>query len=127
MTIEQAIKNKLLARTQIVAIVNNRIYYPNLPQNPTYPAIIFFLLTGLRYHDIDVAYPYYQFDSWAPTYMQSIQLANEIRLTLQREKGIWDGISVIQGVFKNETDVEEPNNPNLFHRASDFEIIYRGV
>ena len=127
MTIEQATKNKLLARTQIVAIVNNRIYYPYLPQTPVYPAISFFLISGQRHHDIDVAYPYYQFDSWALTYMQAIQLANEIRLALQREKGIWDGIPIIQGVFKNETDVEEPNNPNLFHRASDFEIIYKGI
>lgn len=125
MTIEQAIKIFLLKKTGITNLVGQRIYYPNLPQNPTYPAITFFLITGLRHHDIDVAYPYYQFDSWASTYMQSIQLANEIRLALQREKGILNNIPVLQGVFKNESDVEEPDNPNLFHRASDYKIIYR--
>lgn len=125
--IEKAIKDKLLERQQIKDIVGNRVIYKHLPQNPTYPAITFFLVTNPRHHNIDVASPRWQFDSWALKYATVIKLANEIRLALQREKGIWNGIKVIQGVYLNEFDVEEPDNPNLHHRASDFRIIYRGA
>lgn len=123
--IETAIRNKLLDRSEIQSLVSRRIYYKDLPQNPTYPAITFFLVSGTRHHDIDVGYPRYQFDSWAETYAQAVELARQIRLALQREKGTWGSYEVIQGVFLNEADVEEPDDSSLYHRASDFKIIYR--
>lgn len=125
MTIEQAIKNFLLTKTDITNLVGNRIYYSTLPQNPTYPAISFFRVSNIRQHDIDSGSVYYQFDVWTKTYIQGIEIANEIRLALQREKSVMDKIPIIQGVYINEDDGYEPDT-KLYHIASDFKIIYRG-
>lgn len=126
MTIEQAILNKLLARTQITALVSTRIYYAIKPQTPTYPCISFFRVSNIREHDIDVGKVYFQFDCWSLTYIQAVQVANEIRIALQREKSILDTIPIIQGVYLNEIDLYEPDT-KLHHIALDMNIIYKGI
>ena len=125
MTIEQAIKNFLLTKIGITDLVGNRIYYSTLPQSPTYPAISFFRVSNIRQHDLDVGSIYYQFDVWTLTYIQGVELANEIRLALQREKGTMSGVPIIQGVYQNEDDGYEPDT-KLYHIACDYKIIYRG-
>lgn len=122
MTIEQAIKEFLLTK---ISTVGNRIYYSNLPQNPTYPAISFFRISNIRQHDIDSGSVYYQFDVWTLTYIQGVELAEQIRFALQREKSVINNIPVIQGVYLNEDDGYEPDT-KLYHIAMDFKIIYRG-
>lgn len=124
--IELSIKNKLLARSEIVALVSTRIYYSILPQNPVLPAISFFKVSNYRPHDLDIALPRFQFDSWSTTYAQATQIANEIRLALQREKGTWTGMSIIQGIYLNEEMFYE-NDTKIYHIASDFNIIYMGI
>jgi len=123
--IELAIKNILLARNAIIALVSNRIYYSILPQKPIYPAISFFRVSNFRQHNIDISSLRFQFDCWALTYAQAVQLANEIRLALQREKGIFSGFSIIQGVYLNEQYFYE-SDTKLHHIAVDMKIIYRG-
>jgi len=126
MTVEQAVKTFLLGKVSITNIVSTRIYYSVLPQTPTYPAISFFRVSNIRQHDIDIGSAYYQFDIWSLMYIQSVELANEIRKALQREKSIMSGIPIIQGVYQNEMDLYEPAT-KLFHIALDIKIIYRGV
>ncbi len=123
--IEIAISNKLLARSAIVALVVNRIYYLKLPQNPTYPAISFFKVSDVRKHDIDIASPRIQFDTWATSYLDAVRLSNEIRHALQREKGTFSGIKVIQGVYLNSEDMYE-DDTKIYRVTSDYNIIYRG-
>jgi hypothetical protein len=122
--IELVIKNKMLARSQIVTLITDRIYYSVLPQNPTFPAISFFRVSNPRHHHIDVAYPRFQFDYWALTYSQAVELANEGRLALQREKGIFTGINVIQGVYLGEESLYEQDT-KLYRISQDMKIIYR--
>lgn len=125
MTIEIAIKTYLSTKIGITNLVSTRIYYSTLPQTPTYPAISFFRISNIRQHDLDIGSVYYQFDCWSLTYIQSVELSNEIRLALQREKRVISGIPIIQGVFLNETDMYE-NDTKIFHVALDVKIIYRG-
>lgn len=124
MTIEQAIKVFLLTKTSITDLVSTRINYGVLPQGPTYPYLTFFRINKINEHDIDKADIYLQFDSWALTYMGAVELANEVRKALQREKGIFSGIPVIQGVYQNEDYNYEPDT-KLHHIASDFKIIFK--
>lgn len=125
MTIEQAIKTFLATKTGITNLVSTRIYLEgHLPQSPTYPSLSFFKVSGFRHHDIDVASPRFQFDCWALTKTQSIQLADEVISALQRERNVLSGIEVIQGVYLNEFDLDEPDT-KIYHRAVDFKIIYR--
>ena len=124
MTIEIAIKTFLLGKVAITNIVGTRIYYATLPQGPTYPVLSFFRINKISEHDIDKADAYLQFDSWATTYIGAIELANEVRKALQREKGIFGGIAIIQGVYQNE-DYQFESDTLLHHVASDFKIIYK--
>jgi hypothetical protein len=125
MTLEQAIKTYLLTKTALTNLVSTRIYYSTLPQTPTYPAISFFKVSNIRQHDLDVGSGYYQFDVWTLTYIQGVEIANEIRLALQREKRNISGIEMIQGVYLNEIDLYEPDT-KLHHIALDMKILYRG-
>src|SRR4030042_6919237 len=117
MTIEQAIKNFLLTKTGITDLTTvNRINYGVLPQGSAYPWLTFFRISKNNEHDIDKADIYFQFDSWALTYIGAIELADEVRKALQREKGIFSGISIIQGVYQNEDYNYEPDT-KLHHIA----------
>ncbi|OFW52739.1 MAG: hypothetical protein A2163_11610 [Actinobacteria bacterium RBG_13_35_12] len=124
MTIEQAIKIFLLSKTGITDLVGQRLNYGVLPQGPTYPYLTFFRINKTNEHDIDKTDVYFQFDSWALTYIGAVELADEVRKALQREKGIFSGISIIQGVYQNEDYNYEPDT-KLHHIASDFKIVYR--
>jgi hypothetical protein len=126
MTIEQAIKIFLLTKTTITDLVGQRIEYGKLPQGPTYPYLTFFRINNNNAHDIDVTSVYFQFDSWAMTYIGVVELADEVRKALQREKSVLSGINVIQGVYQNEDYNYEPDT-KLHHVASDFKIIYREI
>jgi len=122
--INKALRNKLLEHTALYDLVKERIYVLKLPQNPELPAITFFRVSNPRHHDLDISYPRFQFDSWASTYVVARNIANEIRKALQREKGIWNGIKVIQGVYLNEMEFYE-DSTEIFHIATDFKILYR--
>lgn len=123
--IEEAIRSKLLSNATLAELVSGRIYILKLPQNPVYPAITFFKVTGQRHFDLDVAFPYFQFDSWAKTYSGAREIANLIRTTLIREKGIWGSVKIVNSVFINEFDLYE-NDTGIFHIVSEFKIIYKG-
>ena len=124
MTIEQAIKIFLLKKTEITNIVGQRISYATLPQGPTYPYLTFFRINNINAHDIDVSSVYFQFDSWALTYIAAVELASQVRKALQREKRVLSGINVIQGVYLNE-DYNYESDTKLHLVSSDFKIIYR--
>lgn len=122
--IQEALRKKLLAHTPLSDLVGERIYILKLPQNPVLPAITYFRVSSPRHHDINVSFARFQFDSWALSYSEVRDVAKEIRKAIQREKGIWDGVKVIQGVYINETEMYE-NETEIYHIASDFKIIYR--
>lgn len=122
--IQEALRKKLLAHTPLSDLVGERIYILKLPQNPVLPAITYFRVSSPRHHDINVSFARFQFDSWALSYNEVRDVAKEIRKAIQREKGIWDGVKVIQGVYINETEMYE-SETEIYHIASDFKIIYR--
>ena len=122
--IQEVLRAKLIAHEDLYNLVKERIYILKLPQNPTYPAITYFRVSSPRHHDIDVSYPRFQFDSWASTYEEARNVANEIRKAIQREKGLWNGIKIIQVVYLNEVEMYE-NDTKIYHIVTDFQILYR--
>lgn len=122
--IQEELRAKLIEYEDLYDLVGERIYILKLPQKPTLPAITYYRVSNLRHHDIDVSYPRFQFDSWASTYEEVRNVANEIRRALQREKGLWNGIKVIQVVYLNEVEMYE-NDTEIYHIATDFQILYR--
>ncbi len=122
--ITTALRTKALAYEDLTDDIGSRLYWKDMPQNPTYPAITYFRVSGPRHHDIDVAYPRYQFDIWTQDAAVAERVADNLRKALQRESGSWSGKSVIQCVFLGDRDVpDEEDQPH--HIASEFKIIYR--
>lgn len=123
--IEEALKAKVLVSSDVTNDISSRLYLLKLPQNPTYPAVTYFKVSNSRHHDLNIAMPRYQFSVWGTDYKIVRRIANNIRLALQREKGVWSGISVIQAVYLGETDFYE-NDTKLYQVAQDYKIIYKG-
>jgi hypothetical protein len=123
--IEESLRAKILADTDVTDDIGQRLYILKLPQSPTLPAVTYFKVSNPRHHDIDVAMPRYQFDIWAESYITARGVADNIRKALQRESGTWTGIRVIQAVYLGETDMYE-DDTELYHVAQDYKIIYRG-
>ena len=122
--LEEALRAKVLSSTDVTDDIGQRLYMLKMPQSPTYPAVTYFKVSRPRHHDIDVAYPRYQFDTWAENYLTARRVADNIRRALQREKGTWGNVKVIQGVYLDESDDYEPDT-KLYHIATDYKIIYR--
>jgi len=123
--IEEALRTKVLADSDVASAIGSRLYILKLPTNPTYPAVTYFKVSNPRHHDLDIAMPRFQFDVWADSYITARDLATSLRKALQREKGNWSGVSVLQAVYEGETDMYEPDT-EIYHIALDFKILYRG-
>ncbi len=123
--IEEATRSKLLSNITLAGLVSDIIDILKLPQNPVYPAVTFFKITGHRHSDLDIAYPYFQCYSWGSTYASAREVANQIRISLIREKGTWGSVKIINAVFINEFDLYE-DDTGIFHIVSEFKIIYKG-
>lgn len=118
------LKDYLINYEPLKDLIGNRVYPGVLPAKPTLPAVSYFEVSGLRYHDIDVAFPRFQFSCFSPRYLEAKNVAKEIRHALQRFKGQIGDTNVIQGVFENQFELYE-NDTKLFNIAVDIKIIYR--
>lgn len=129
MTIQEALFNYLktdVAGVDLRALVDVRIYDQYWPTDrpPTFPLITAFQVSGGRHHDIDVAFPRFQFSCWALTKATARAVADTLRSVLQRYKGVMGGVEVIQIVCENELDFFDAET-KLHHIPVDFKIIYR--
>jgi len=110
--IEESIHYELRHDADITALVSNRIYPLLLPQEVTYPAISFQLISSQRIHDIGGptgrAHPRIQIDCWAETYSGVKDLSNEVRLCLDGFKGTINAETDIGGIYLDgERDIYE--------------------
>jgi len=83
-----SIETDVVARLEAaVPLVANRIYPLLLPQSPTFPAVVYLRVSGLRVqsHDGDSAlqHPRFQFSCWAETYTEALAVAEQVRTALQ--------------------------------------------
>jgi hypothetical protein len=123
MTLEQAIKIFLRTKSEITDIVGTRIDYSTLPQGPDYPYLTFFRYSNPIDNTIDLAHTYLQFDCWALTYIEAVNLARTLRTILNREKGVFSGIGIKQISFVSEGYDFEPDT-KLHHVDNSFKAVY---
>ena len=111
-TVEEAIRYTLINNSGVKAITT-RVYPSTLPQNPTYPLVLYFRVTGSS----DVAlggatglqHPRFQIEAWADTYAAAKTLAKAIRAALNCQKFTVDSIRVGSIVIQSERDYYEPD------------------
>ena len=111
MSIETEVRTRLTSDGTVSGLVSTRIYPKRLPQNPTYPALTFGRVSGVRLHNLaGVAgrgTPRIQIDSWAKTYLGAQALAAAVRASLDGFNGT---LTTIKATIRidNEIDFDEP-------------------
>lgn len=119
-----ALRTYLLSVPEITASIGSRLYPGWIPENAPMPSVAYLEVSGVRHHDIDVAYPRYQFSCFSTRYLEAKEVADEIRNALQRYKGDMGNTRVIQGVHEGSFEQYE-RDTGIYHVAIDFKIIYR--
>lgn len=80
--LEQKIFSHLSTTTSITALSGTRLYPVILPQNPTYPAITYQRVAGVRINSLSgystLENPVMQVDVWAKTYEEAISLSGAV-------------------------------------------------
>jgi hypothetical protein len=109
-TIEKAIRSVLVADSAVKAITT-RCYPATLPQDPTYPLILFSKVTGNRDHHLQgpsgLAHPRFQVEAWALTYDAAKALANAIRVALDGYAGTQGTVVIRSIIMDSERDFYE--------------------
>ena len=100
--LNEAIFARLQAVTGVTDLVGTRVFPLLLPQDPTYPAVIYQQITGSRESamgsDVGLVEATVQIDSYATTYAGARVLAEAVRVALQRFRGTVASV-VISDVF----------------------------
>ena len=128
MNIEQCISHYLEASTGIHDLIADRIYPVKMPQNPTLPALTYRVISGMEHHNIDVAYPRFQFNCWGESYSDAKALSVEVKEAFQRLKspiGSTSGKHIVQGVVLGEIDMTYDMDTALYGIFVDVRLIYR--
>lgn len=126
--IQELIYTRLSGFAGLSALVGNRIYPKNLPQDAVRPAIVYQLIAQETPQPqqvvgaTDLIRARYQFDCWADTFRAARNVRDQLRLALKR----WQtaGPPVVQVAFAlSEIDLFE-DDTRLFNCSADFEINY---
>lgn len=120
--LETDLRTYLLSHDSLKSYISNRIYPGWIPENATMPCVAYLNVSGVRFHDIPVGFPRYQFSIFSKGYIEAKSIANEMRDILQRFKGDMGESKIIQIVFENEYENYE-NDTKLYHVTIDFKII----
>ena len=128
MSVEKVIYSKLSGDSDVSGLVSTRIYPVNLPQKPTYPAIVYTRISGERTYSFDGASGLtsqrFQIDSFASTYSGAKDLSNKIRSAINGFRGTVSGIFV-QGIFlENDSDIFD-DDFNIYRVSCDYFIHYK--
>ena len=122
----------LCGSPELAALIGTRIYENIAPQNATYPAVVYTIITGGGDYTMSDATNQrtnlVQVSAWATSGTSRRAVADAVESRLSGLRGEHNG-KAIQSVFlENETDVFElsPGNESLrlFGRHMDFEITH---
>lgn len=132
MNLYTALGHRLANYAGLSALVGTRIYAVKLPQNVTYPAVTFQVISGLpRTHlmgsDDALAAPRVQVSAWDTSLTDAIAVADQIKAALQDYTGTMggDGGVTVQRIFieSEQIDIYDPET-EVHNIAQDF-IIWR--
>lgn len=109
--IEQAIRY-ILVNDATVKAITTRCYPVTIPQDPTYPLIIYAKISGMRDHVLQgpsgLANPRFQIEAWATTYSAAKDLAAAMRGALNNYRGTVGTVRIGSCLIQSERDIYEP-------------------
>jgi hypothetical protein len=123
--VEPGILALLQASEALVEVVSTRIYSGWLPQSTTYPAVCFFEVSGGEVAEAKVGRYRFQVSSFAADDITAKQASNAIIDALKGYSGISGGVEIPKIIYLSRTRLRE-DETNLYHYATDFQIMYTG-
>ena len=130
MTIEADLRGLLTTSTSVAALSSNRVYLDFMPQDVTYPAISFLLISAPRVPlmgtDAVNIPARFQFDCWAETSTGANALTNAVIGAIERY-GSSTGTMTIETIFVEDVQsLPEPDiDENVYRRSIDAIVHYR--
>ncbi len=119
MTIEEAIHAHLKAHASVSALAGDRVYPKVMPQKPTYPAIVYHRISGVREPNQQgpsgLTHPRFQFDCYGATYAAAKGLADAVRFALDGFQGTMGGGPHVSAAFV-ENDADDYDDELGIHR-----------
>ena len=131
MTIEADVRGILISSTSVSAYCSTqRVYQDQLPQNVTYPAISYFLVSAPRIplmgNDAVNIPARFQFDCWAASPSSANGLTNAVIGAIERY-GSTTGTMVIETIFIEDVQTIPEQDPDeeVFRRTIDAIVFYK--
>ncbi|MGB9780621.1 DUF3168 domain-containing protein [Caldanaerobacter sp.] len=128
MMLEQAIYGYVSTHAGVTALVGNRIYPLLLPQNPTYPAIVYSRVSRIYEKDLSGTVwnqSRIQFSCYAKKYSEAKAVAEQLRSAFRDYRGKIGDIDIMVADVTNEIDLYEPDTA-LFNVSIDVLIKHKG-
>lgn len=124
MTIETGIFDLLSNTSAVSTLVSARIYPLRLPQDPTYPAITYRRISGVRINNLLAAsgraHPRFQIDCWGSTITSARAVATAVRQALNCYRGLMDDVTASVHI-ENEIDLDE-DDAKVYRVSQDYFI-----
>ena len=127
MTIESGLRTHLLADGDVAALVVARVYPLKLPQEPTYPALTYEIVSDIPYrglsgdHDKEVIRA--RIHCWAETFAGATDLARKVRTAVADFSGTMGTTAVASVKFETWSDLFE-DTAEVYRRVADFMITH---
>lgn len=131
MSVETAIRARLVADATVSGLIGTRAYALVLPQETAYPAITYNRVSGVRVHDLDGpagrGTPRISVNSWAETYLEAKALAAAVRVCLDGFRGTVGGVEINNISIENEIDLfeEDAGLSGTYRIMQDYFISHR--
>ena len=121
--IDKIVPAIILDDSTIAGIIGTRLTPMIITDDTSFPAMTYQRISSPEHHDIDFAYPRYQFNSYAETYGAVVELAIAVKELWQRYKGVFNSVKIKQGVYIDETQPDRGKD-GLWTIQTDIKIIY---
>jgi hypothetical protein len=124
MSVESAIRGKLVAASGVTNVVGQRIYPHFVPQGRAYPAITYFRVDTARVDSHDQAgglfNSRFQIDLWGADPDVLFTLAEAVRAVLNGFRGTTGGVAFGAILLADERDGPYEPGAELFRRSQDY-------
>jgi hypothetical protein len=121
--IQEALYTRLTGFAGLSALAGTRIYAQLMPQDPTYPSVVYMRVSAERETamgaDPGLVHSRFQLDAWSNVAKEARDVTEQIRLALERWRGT-SGTTVIQDSF---IDSQQDLAPELVSNVALYRTI----
>lgn len=125
MIIEEGLVAYLTAYAGLSSLIGTRISPLRLPENVTYPALTYQRISSQRVQSQSgsskLAFPRFQFDCYAKTYLAAKNVSAQLRAALDGFKGTMGDVPVGSSLSQSDRDFYDPNT-RIWRVSIDFVI-----